>query len=54
LQVDNIQANGGLTLEDRWKFAFNYVQDTWSGATPVASAPQALGGNNPTAAGASP
>ena len=54
LQVDNIEANGGLTLDDRWKFGFNYVQDTWSGATPVASAPYALGGNNPTTAGASP
>ena len=54
LQVDNIEANGMITLEDRWKFGFNYAQDTWSGATPVASAPYALGGNNPTPAGASP
>ena len=54
LQVDNIEANGLLTFEDRWKFNFNFVQDTWSGATPVASAPNALGGNNPTLAGASP
>ncbi len=54
LQVDNIGATGLLTFEDRWKFGFNYVQDTWSGATPVTSAPNALGGNNPTAAGASP
>ena len=54
LQVDNIQANGLLTFEDRWKFNFNFVQDTWSGATPVASAPNALGGNNPTPSGASP
>ena len=54
LQVDNIQANGLLSFEDRWKFNFNFVQDTWSGATPVASAPNALGGNNPTKAGASP
>ena len=54
LQVDNIEANGLITLEDRWRFGFNYAQDTWSGATPVASAPYALGGNNPTTAGASP
>lgn len=54
IQVDNIGANGLLTFEDRWKFAFNFAQDTWSGATPVVSAPNALGGNNPTAAGASP
>jgi hypothetical protein len=54
LQVDNVQANGLLSFEDRWRFNFNFVQDTWSGATPVASAPNALGGNNPTKAGASP
>lgn len=54
LQVSNLSANGGFTFSDRWKFIFNYVQDTWSGATPVASAPVALGGNNPTEAGASP
>jgi len=54
LQVDNIEANGVLTFSDRWKFGFNYAQDTWSGATPVSSAPYALGGNNPSAAGASP
>lgn len=54
LQVDNIEANGLLTFEDRWKFNFNFVQDTWSGATPVTSAPNALGGNNPNLAGASP
>ena len=54
LQVDNIEANGLLTFSDRWKFGFNYAQDTWSGATPVSSAPNALVGNNPSAAGASP
>lgn len=54
LQVDNIEANGVLTFSDRWKFGFNYAQDTWSGATPVSSAPYAFGGNNPSAAGASP
>lgn len=54
LQVSNIEANGLLNFEDRWKFSFSYVQDTWSGATPVTSAPYALGGNNPTPAGASP
>ena len=54
LQVTNIEGNGILNFEDRWKFSFGYVQDTWSGATPVTSAPYALGGNNPTLAGASP
>jgi hypothetical protein len=46
LRVATVSANGGFTFFDRWKFAFNYIQDTWSGATPVASAPVALGGNN--------
>ena len=46
IQVDNLAGKGGFTLFDRWKFAFNYIQDTWSGATPITSAPLALGGNN--------
>lgn len=46
IRVGNINANGNLTLWDRWKFAFNFIQDTWSGATPIATAPNALGGNN--------
>lgn len=59
IQVDNINANGNLTLWDRWKFAFNFIQDTWSGATPIATAPNALGGNNapsanPNLTGATP
>lgn len=54
LHVDNIAGSALLTFSDRWKFGFNYQQDTWSGATPVASAPNALGGNNPNVAGASP
>ncbi|MEY2696927.1 MAG: hypothetical protein RL333_1065, partial [Pseudomonadota bacterium] len=54
LTVENIEGNGILTFPDHWKFSFGYVQDTWSGATPVTSAPYALGGNNPTLAGASP
>jgi len=54
LSVDNIEGNGILTFPEHWKFSFGYAQDTWSGATPVSSAPYALGGNNPTLAGASP
>jgi hypothetical protein len=44
------------SLVDRVKFGFNYTQDTWSGATPVATAPQAAiadpiysGASSPTA-----
>ncbi len=54
IQVDNLFGNARVTLFDRWKFAFNYMQDTWSGATPVATAPLALGGNPPQLSGASP
>jgi hypothetical protein len=54
IRVDNLYGSASLTLFDRWKFAFNYTQDTWSGATPIATAPNALGGNNPQISGASP
>lgn len=41
LRVDNLSAGGTLTFLDRIKFAFNYTQDTWSGATPKLTAPAA-------------
>jgi hypothetical protein len=45
IQVDSIQTNTKLKLADRVRLAFNYTQDTWSGATPVTTAPLAFGGN---------
>jgi hypothetical protein len=54
IQVDNLSGSGSITLFDRWKLAFDYMQDTWAGATPIATAPLALGGNNPQITGASP
>ncbi|MGH8246086.1 MAG: DUF3570 domain-containing protein, partial [Gammaproteobacteria bacterium] len=48
IEVDTLQGRGSVTLFDCLKFAFNYVQDTWSGATPIATAPLSLGGNRPT------
>jgi len=55
IQVDSLQGGGQIKLSDRVKFAFNYTQDTWGGATPVATAPLAFGGNHPHAqSGASP
>jgi hypothetical protein len=45
IQVDSIQTNTKLKLSDRVRLAFNYTQDTWSGATPVATAPLAFGAN---------
>ncbi|MGH8588228.1 MAG: DUF3570 domain-containing protein [Gammaproteobacteria bacterium] len=56
LLVDSLHGSASLTIFDRLKFFANYVQDTWSGATPIATAPQAFapigancsGGNCPT------
>lgn len=45
IEVNTIHGNAKVTLADRIKFAFNYIQDTWSGATPVATAPLSFGGN---------
>jgi hypothetical protein len=49
IQVDSLIAGGRITLRDRLRFGFEYFQDTWSGATPIATGPLLLGGNRPTA-----
>ncbi len=56
IQVDSLQGGGLVGLSDRSKLAFHFTQDTWGGATPVATAPLAWGGNHPsnTQSGASP
>ena len=60
IQVDSIQTNTKLKLADRVRLAFNYTQDTWSGATPVTTAPLAFNTNHAspfrakTLSGASP
>lgn len=60
IEVESLQGSGRFKLADRIKFAFNYVQDTWGGATPVATLPLAFGGNgrftgsNQVLAGATP
>jgi hypothetical protein len=41
IEVDSLALAVRNTLADRWRFALNYTQDTWSGATPVLSLPQA-------------
>lgn len=46
IEVDSLFGHGNFTLTDRVKFAFNYTQDTWAGATPVSTAPAELGLNN--------
>lgn len=48
IEVDTLQGTGSLKLTDRIKFAFNYAQDTWSGATPIATAPLDMRGNRTT------
>ncbi len=41
IEVDSLALAVRNTFADRWRFALNYTQDTWSGATPVLSLPQA-------------
>ena len=45
IEVDSLHGGAKIALTDRVKFAFNYLQDTWGGATPIASAPAAFGVN---------
>ena len=59
IEVDTIHGGAKITLADRIKFAFNYTQDTWGGATPVTTAPLVAQSNQVfnsggTVAGASP
>jgi Protein of unknown function (DUF3570) len=45
IEVESIQGSGKWKLTDRLKFAFNYSQDTWGGATPITTAPLVAAGN---------
>ena len=45
IEVDSLHGGARISLTDRIKFAFNYVQDTWGGATPVATTPYLFSGN---------
>jgi hypothetical protein len=47
IEVDSLHGSANVSLTDRIKFAFNYVQDTWGGATPVATTPYLASGNSP-------
>ena len=47
IEVDTIQGGAKTSLSDRVKFTFKYTQDTWSGATPITTAPLTFLGNNP-------
>jgi hypothetical protein len=46
ISADVLHGSGIFSLTDRAKFTFGYTQDTWSGATPVATAPLATSGGN--------
>ncbi len=46
IEVDSLHGSARVMLTDRVKFAFNYLQDTWSGATPIGTAPSASGANH--------
>ncbi len=61
IEVDSLHGHANVSLTDRIKFAFNYTQDTWGGATPISTAPAVFGNNRQlfsgdgnTIAGASP
>jgi len=45
ITVNSFLGSTKIKLADRVKFAINYIQDTWSGATPIATAPLSFGGN---------
>ena len=45
IEVDSLLGRAKISLSDRIKFAFNYTQDTWSGATPMTTAPLVFSGN---------
>ena len=53
IRVDNLSVSGNASMGPLKLFA-NYVQDVWSGATPIATMPLAFGGNRgPNAGGES-
>jgi hypothetical protein len=45
IEVESLQGMARLKFTDRLKFTANYTQDTWSGATPIATAPLSFRGN---------
>lgn len=45
IAVNSLLGSSKVRLSDRLKAAFNYTQDSWSGATPIATAPLSFSGN---------
>ncbi len=50
IHVDSLHAGTGIKLSDNTRLDLNYLQDTWSGATPILAAPEGF----MTVSGASP
>ncbi len=48
IEVESLHGSSRISLTDHIKFSFNYIQDTWGGATPISTAPSAYGGNDAT------
>jgi hypothetical protein len=48
IEADSLRGSARISLTDRIKFGFNYTQDTWGGATPIASAPVISGAMFPS------
>lgn len=46
IEVDSLHGSARISLTDRVKFAFNYLQDTWGGATPSHTLPFVTSGNS--------
>ncbi|BAW80173.1 hypothetical conserved protein [Candidatus Nitrosoglobus terrae] len=49
VRADTLHAFGEIDLTDRLTFRGNFIQDTWSGATSISTAPAALTRFNPNA-----
>lgn len=47
IRADTFHLGSQISLTDRIKFAFDYTQDTWSGATPVTTSPLVANANHP-------
>ncbi len=48
IEADSLLTSIKAALTDRLTFSANFSQDTWAGATPVATAPAVFGGNGVT------
>lgn len=54
IQSDNMHLSAKIMITDQVKGEINFSQDTWSGASPIATAPSSFFGNRDGVSGASP